>query len=100
MPHDLSTRMVKVAGRCSRPIRGVPGQSHGPASATLGISIGVQFPSDWRAGHPDRGSGGCLGPDEEFLGVVVHSGLVLGRSKDVVVAVRRITALPGGLALD
>jgi len=32
--------------------------------------------------------------------VVVHSGLVLGRSKDVVVAVRRITAFPGGLALD
>ena len=42
----------------------------------------------------------ALGPDEELLGVVVHSGLVLGRSKDVVVAVRRITAFPGGLALD
>ena len=41
-----------------------------------------------------------MGPDEELLGVVVHSGLVLGRSKDVVVAVRRITAFPGGLALD
>jgi hypothetical protein len=41
-----------------------------------------------------------LGPDEEFLGVVVHSGLVLGRSKNVVVAVRRITAFPTGLALD
>jgi len=41
-----------------------------------------------------------LGPDEELLGVVVHSGLVLGRSKDVVVAVRRITAFPSGLALD
>ena len=40
-----------------------------------------------------------MGPDEELLGVVVHSGLVLGRSKDVVVAVRRITAFPG-LALD
>jgi hypothetical protein len=78
----------------------VPGQSHGPASATLGISIGVQF----------RAIGGlaililiqevAMGPDEELLGVVVHSGLVLGRSKDVVVAVRRITAFPGGLALD
>jgi hypothetical protein len=42
----------------------------------------------------------ALGPDEELLGVVVHSGLVLGRSKDVVVAIRRITAFPGGLALD
>jgi hypothetical protein len=42
----------------------------------------------------------ALGPDEELLGVVVHSGLVLGRSKDVVIAVRRITALPSGLALD
>ena len=41
-----------------------------------------------------------VGPDEELLGVVVHSGLVLGRSKDVVVAVRRITAFPTGLALD
>ena len=39
-------------------------------------------------------------PDEELLGVVVHSGLVLGRSKDVVVAVRLITAFPSGLALD
>jgi hypothetical protein len=42
----------------------------------------------------------AVGPDEELLGVVVHSGLVLGRSKDVVVAVRRITAFPSGLALD
>jgi hypothetical protein len=42
----------------------------------------------------------ALRPDEELLGVVVHSGLVLGRSKDVVVAVRRITAFPAGLALD
>jgi hypothetical protein len=42
----------------------------------------------------------ALGPDGELLGVVVHSGLVLGRSKDVVAAVRRITAFPGGLALD
>src|SRR5215203_3974434 len=42
----------------------------------------------------------AMGPDEELLGVVVHSGLVLGRSKDVVVAIRRITAFPGGLALD
>lgn len=41
-----------------------------------------------------------MGPDGELLGVVVHSGLVLGRSKDVVAAVRRITAFPGGLALD
>ena len=43
---------------------------------------------------------GAAGPDEELLGVVVHSGLVLGRSKDVVAAVRRITAFPSGLALD
>jgi len=41
-----------------------------------------------------------MGPDEKLLGVVVHSGLVLGRSKDVVAAVRRITAFPSGLALD
>jgi hypothetical protein len=39
-------------------------------------------------------------PDDELLGVVVHSGLVLGRSKDVVAALRRITAFPTGLALD
>jgi hypothetical protein len=42
----------------------------------------------------------ALGPDEQLLGVVVHSGLVLGRSRDVVVAVRRITAFPSGLGLD
>jgi hypothetical protein len=42
----------------------------------------------------------AMGPNEELLGVVVHSGLMLGRSKDVVVAVRRITAFPSGLALD
>ncbi len=41
-----------------------------------------------------------MGPDDELLGVVVHSGLVLGRSKDVVAAVRRITAFPAGLGLD
>jgi hypothetical protein len=41
-----------------------------------------------------------LGPDEQLLGVVVHSGLVLGRSRNVVAAVRRITAFPAGLALD
>jgi hypothetical protein len=41
-----------------------------------------------------------LGPDEELLGVVVHSGLVLGRSDDVAAAIRRITAFPSGLALD
>jgi hypothetical protein len=41
-----------------------------------------------------------MGPDDEFLGVVVHSGLVLGRRKDVVAALRRITAFPTGLALD
>lgn len=41
-----------------------------------------------------------MGPDAELLGVVVHSGLVLGRTKNVVVAVRRITAFPAGLALD
>ena len=41
-----------------------------------------------------------MGPEGELLGVVVHSGLVLGRRKDVVAALRRITAFPGGLALD
>ena len=41
-----------------------------------------------------------MGPEGEFLGVVVHSGLVLDRRKDVVAALRRITAFPGGLALD
>jgi hypothetical protein len=41
-----------------------------------------------------------VGPDEQLLGVVVHSGLVLGRSRNVVVAVRRMTAFPAGLALD
>ena len=39
-------------------------------------------------------------PDEELLGVVVHSGLVLARSQDVVAALRRITAFPAGLSLD
>ena len=39
-------------------------------------------------------------PDEELLGVVVHSGLVLARSQDVVAALRRITAFPTGLSLD
>jgi hypothetical protein len=39
-------------------------------------------------------------PDEELLGVVVHSGLLLGRNEDVVAALRRITAFPGSLALD
>ena len=41
-----------------------------------------------------------MGPDDELLGVVVHSGLVLGRRKDVVAALRRITAFPTGLILD
>jgi hypothetical protein len=41
-----------------------------------------------------------MGPEGELLGVVVHSGLVLHRRKDVVAALRRITAFPGGLALD
>lgn len=41
-----------------------------------------------------------MGPDGELIGVVVHSGLVLGQSRDVAAAVRRITAFPGGLALD
>jgi hypothetical protein len=41
-----------------------------------------------------------MGPDDELLGVVVHSGLVLGRRKHVVAAVRRITAFPQGLVLD
>jgi hypothetical protein len=39
-------------------------------------------------------------PDEELLGVVVHSGLVLARSQDVVAALRQITAFPAGLSLD
>ena len=39
-------------------------------------------------------------PDEELLGVVVHSGLVLARSQDVVAALRRIIAFPAGLSLD
>jgi hypothetical protein len=42
----------------------------------------------------------AMGPDDELLGVVVHSGLVLGRRKDVVAALRRITAFPTGLILD
>src|SRR4029450_4192146 len=42
----------------------------------------------------------AMGPDDELLGVVVHSGLVLGRRKDVVAALRRMTALPTGLILD
>src|SRR5215211_5592563 len=41
-----------------------------------------------------------MGPDNGLLGVVVHSGLVLGRSREVVAAVRRITAFPTGLVLD
>jgi len=41
-----------------------------------------------------------MGPDEELLGVVVHSGLVLARSTGAVVALRRITAFPAGLNLD
>jgi hypothetical protein len=41
-----------------------------------------------------------MGPDNELLGVVVHSGLVFGRSRNVVAALRRITAYPTGLALD
>jgi hypothetical protein len=39
-------------------------------------------------------------PEEELLGVVVHSGLVLARSQGVVAALRRITAFPAGLSLD
>ena len=42
----------------------------------------------------------AMGPDEELLGVVVHSGLVLCRRRDVVAALRRITAFPTGLVLD
>jgi hypothetical protein len=41
-----------------------------------------------------------MGPDEELLGVVVHSGLVLTRSTGAVVALRRITAFPAGLSLE
>jgi hypothetical protein len=54
----------------------------------------------WRAGRGDLLEEDTVGPDEELLGVVVHSGLVLGRSDDVVAAVRRITAFPRGLSLD
>ncbi len=39
-------------------------------------------------------------PDEELLGVVVHSGLVLARGQDVVATLRRITVFPAGLSLD
>jgi hypothetical protein len=42
----------------------------------------------------------AMRPDDELLGVVVHSGLVLCRRKDVVTALRRITAFPAGLVLD
>jgi hypothetical protein len=42
----------------------------------------------------------AMGPDDELLGIVVHSGLVFGRSKNVVAALRRITAFPTGLAVD
>jgi hypothetical protein len=38
-----------------------------------------------------------MGPDGELLGVVVHSGLVLDRRKNVVAALRRITVFPNGL---
>jgi hypothetical protein len=41
-----------------------------------------------------------MGPDEELLGVVVHSGLILARHPGAVVALRRITAFPAGLSLD
>lgn len=41
-----------------------------------------------------------MGPDQELLGVVVHSGLVLARSTGAVVALRRITAFPAGLSLE
>ena len=34
-----------------------------------------------------------IGPDEELLGVVVHSGLVLGRSRDVVAGLGRDEAV-------
>ena len=39
-------------------------------------------------------------PDEELLGVVVHSGQVLVRGAGAVAALRRITAFPHGLCLD
>jgi hypothetical protein len=42
----------------------------------------------------------AMGPDDDLLGVVVHSGLVLGRREDVVAALRRMTAFPTGLILD
>src|SRR5829696_463459 len=57
-------------------------------------------PGTRRTGRGDLLEEDALGPDEELLGVVVHSGLVLGRSNDVVAAIRRITAFPTGLALD
>jgi hypothetical protein len=70
-----------------------PQDNLGYAGASL-----LPAPNKWRAGLGD--SGVALGPDGELIGVVVHSGLVLGKSKDVVAAVRRITAFPRGLALD
>ena len=39
-------------------------------------------------------------PDEELLGVVVHSGLILVKGSGAVAALRRITAFPDGLSLD
>jgi hypothetical protein len=57
-------------------------------------------PGTRRTGRGDLLEEDALGPDEELLGVVVHSGLVLGRSNDVVAAIRRITAFPRGLSLD
>ena len=44
-----------------------------------------------RSGQLSRDEEIAMRPDEELLGVVVHSGLVLARSQDVVAALRRIT---------
>jgi hypothetical protein len=48
--------------------------------------------------HPPKGQ--PVKPDEELLGIVVHSGLVLASDKGVVAALRRITAFPAALTLD
>jgi hypothetical protein len=53
-------------------------------------------PRSWA--HPPKGQ--PVKPDEELLGIVVHSGLVLASDKGVVAALRRITAFPAGLSLD
>ena len=41
-----------------------------------------------------------MDPDDELLGEIVHSGLILVRGTGAVAALRRITAFPDGLSLD